>query len=257
MRGPPLPSVPLPRAGIRVAVACAALLGLLALGWLWLRDSPLVAVERVTVTGATGPDARRVRTALDQAARDMTTLHVRQGALRTAVRPFGRVASVRASPDFPHTLRIEVREHVAVGALGVGGERVAVAADGTVLRDAGTSGLPLLSARSAPAGERVTDRTLAGEVALLAAAPRALRSRVIRVGVGTRGLTAPLRDGPALLFGGPERLRAKWVAVTRVLADPTSAGAEYLDVRVPERPAAGGLAPLSITQGATSPSTTP
>ncbi len=243
MRGPPLPILPLPRAWIRVAVAGAAVAGLLALGWLWLRDSPLVAVERVTVTGATGSDAARVRAALDAAARDMTTLHVRPGVLRTAVEPFGRVASVHATADFPHGLRITVRERTAVGAIAAGGERVPVAADGTVVRDADAAGLPLLSARSAPAGDRVRDASVAREVAVLASAPRALRARVIRVGPGPRGLTVPLRDGPALFFGGAERLRAKWIAATRVLADPTSAGAEYLDLRLPERPAAGGLEP--------------
>ena len=30
-------------------------------GWLWFRDSSLVAVERVTVTGLSGPDARQIR----------------------------------------------------------------------------------------------------------------------------------------------------------------------------------------------------
>jgi cell division protein FtsQ len=54
-------------------------------------------------------------------------------------------------------------------------------------------------------------------------------------------MTAPLRNGPVLYFGGTERLRAKWIAASRVLADRSSAGATYLDLRLPERPAAGGL----------------
>jgi cell division protein FtsQ len=253
MPRPPLPSLPLPRPRVRTGIACAAVLGLLALGWLWLRDSPLVAVDRVTVTGATGRDAPRVRAALEDAARDMTTLHVRTGALRTAVEPYGRIASVQAKPDFPHGLRIEVRERAAVGALAAGDERVGIAADGTILRGQATSGLPLLSARSAPTGERVTDPALGREVALLAAAPPALRARVIRVGTGSRGLTVPLRDGPELFFGGPDRLRAKWIAAATVLADPSSSGATYVDVRLPERPAAGGLAPLEATSPATTP----
>jgi cell division protein FtsQ len=59
--------------------------------------------------------------------------------------------------------------------------------------------------------------------------------------VGPRGWTLPLRRGPTLYFGGSERLAAKWAATATVLADPTSNGATYLDVRLPERPAAGGL----------------
>jgi cell division protein FtsQ len=62
--------------------------------------------------------------------------------------------------------------------------------------------------------------------------------------VGDRGWTLPLRDGPTLYFGGSERLAAKWAAAAIVLANRTSAGATYLDLRLPERPAAGGLEPL-------------
>jgi hypothetical protein len=47
-----------------------------------------------------------------------------------------------------------------------------------------------------------------------------------------------MRTGPTLRFGAPRRVAAKWAAVTRVLADPTSGGASLLDVRLPERPAA-------------------
>jgi cell division protein FtsQ len=61
------------------------------------------------------------------------------------------------------------------------------------------------------------------------------------VAAGSRGWTAALRQGPMLVFGPAERLRAKWVAASRVLADRSSAGASYLDLRLPERPAAGGL----------------
>ncbi len=91
-------------------------------------------------------------------------------------------------------------------------------------------------------------------VALLAAAPPALRARVTGVDLGSHGLTAQLSNGPALYFGPAARLAAKWIAAARVLADYTSHGATYLDLRVPERPAAGGLAPVTT---ATTTTTTP
>jgi hypothetical protein len=40
-------------------------------------------------------------------------------------------------------------------------------------------------------------------------------------------------------FGDASRPHAKWLSLARVLADPSSAGASYVDVRLPERPAAG------------------
>ena len=47
----------------------------------WARDSSLVSVEHVTVTGVTADDAKRVRSALAATARTMTTLHVREDRL--------------------------------------------------------------------------------------------------------------------------------------------------------------------------------
>jgi cell division protein FtsQ len=225
----------------RAVLVVLVALVLAAGAWLWLRDSSLVAVRDVTVTGVSGPQAQRVRAALAVAARDMTTLHVRLDALRTAVEPYPVVRNLEARPDFPHGLRIVVHEHVAVGALVGPGRRLPVAADGTILRDTPADGLPAIAAARDPGTETVLDAQTKRFVAFLAAAPGALRTRVARVYLGPRGLTAPLTDGPVLYFGDSQRLAAKWAAATRVLADASSRGASYLDLRLPERPAAGGL----------------
>jgi cell division protein FtsQ len=237
-----LPLPPLPRRPpARVLGACAAMLALLAGGWLWLRDSSLVAVRQVSVAGLSGSDAPHVRAALQDAARDMTTLHIRNGQLATAVEPFPAVQGVEAHADFPHRLRIVVHEHVAVGAVAAGSGRMAVAADGTLLRGTTTAGLPVIDVPVAPGGDVLTDHRALRVVALLAAAPPALRAKLRRVYMGPRGLTAPLQNGPVLFFGGAERLSAKWTAAAVVLGSRTSAGATYIDLRLPERPAAGGL----------------
>jgi cell division protein FtsQ len=238
----PLPRPSLPRRPpARTVAGCVAVLALLGGGWLWLRDSSLVAVRQVSVSGLTGPDAPRVRAALQDAALDMTTLHVRASQLNTAVEPFPAVHAVEAHADFPHRLRIVVHEHAAVAAIAAGSQRLAVAADGTLLRDTPTRGLPVIAMSVSPGGDRLSDRGALHATALLAAAPTPLRAKIRRVYAGPRGLTAPLQNGPVLYFGGADRLRAKWTAATVVLADRSSAGATYVDVRLPERPAAGGL----------------
>jgi cell division protein FtsQ len=241
MRRPHVPPPRLRRPPLRAAVAFACVLAVLGGGWLWLRDSRLVAVERVTVSGVSGPDAPRVREALESAARDMTTLHVRAGELRTAVDPYPAVLAVKTDADFPHGLRIAVRERNAVGAVVAGEQRVPVAADGTLMRTTASAGLPEIAAKALPGGSHASDRGVRRAVAVLSAAPAAVRARVRRVYVGDRGWTLPLRDGPTLYFGGSDRLAAKWAAAAIVLADRTSAGATYLDLRLPERPAAGGI----------------
>jgi cell division protein FtsQ len=236
----PRRAVALPRPRRRVLAAVALAVLVLIGAWLWVRDSSLVEVREITVTGASGPQAARIRAALETAARDMTTLHVRLDALRTAVEPYPVVKSVEAHGDLPHRLDIVVHEHVPVAALVSAGGRVAVAADGTVLRDTPAAGLPVVEVRGGPGGGRLDERTR-DAVAVLAAAPPALRARVERLYLGRRGWTAPLAEGPVLYVGSAARLAAKWAATAVVLADAASAGATYVDVRIPERAAAGGV----------------
>jgi cell division protein FtsQ len=60
--------------------------------------------------------------------------------------------------------------------------------------------------------------------------------------VSQRNLIALLHDGPKLYFGGGGRRVAKWSAAARLLADSAARGATYVDLRLPERPVAGGVA---------------
>lgn len=221
---------------------------LLGVGFMWFRDSSFVGVEQVTITGAEGNQAEEIRAALRDAAEDMTTLHVREDALRAAVRQYPTVASVRAHADPPHRLRIEIRSRTPVAALDTGQRRIAVAGDGTVLTGAGTDGLPRVKVSAPPGGPRVRGDDAAALVALLAAAPTPLRTRAERAFLGPSGLTVVLREGPRLRFGRGDRLVAKWAAAARVLADDDARGASYLDLRLPERPAAGGLAAAPTEQ---------
>jgi cell division protein FtsQ len=225
----------------RTVLIVVALVVLLGGAWLWLRDSSLVSVHRVTVTGANGPDAPQIRSALVAAGRNMTTLDVHMDQLRTAVAPYPIVKDVRVSTQFPHGLKIRVIEQIPVGAISVGGRTIAVAGDGTLLHDVVPSAsLPMIPLRVAPGGPRLSDPAARAAVEVLGAAPYQLLARVSQVTtVAPHGLVAELRSGPSIYFGDATRLAAKWVAATAVLADSGSAGALYIDVTDPERPAAG------------------
>jgi cell division protein FtsQ len=79
-------------------------------------------------------------------------------------------------------------------------------------------------------------------VRVAAAAPAALRGRLEELERRKEdGLVVRLREGPELIFGDATRMQAKWTAAARVLADKAAAGASYVDLRLPGRPAAGGL----------------
>jgi cell division protein FtsQ len=225
----------------RTAAGALVVAGLLGGGWWWLRDSSLVAVTQVRIGGVRGPQRAQIESLLRSTARRMTTMDFDAGALRSAVAAFPVVASVRASTGFPHSVRIQVTERPPVATLLAGGQRTALAADGTALGAQLASGsLPTLTGSFAPIpGQRVTDGSLRAEVGVLGAAPGILARFVARVYEGAEGLTVAMRNGLLVYFGDSSRPHAKWLSLARVLADPSSAGARYVDVRVPERPAAG------------------
>ncbi len=213
-------------------------------GWLWLRDSSLVAVTAVRVTGATTSDESRIRSTLESAARDMTTLRVREDVLNDAVSQFPSVAGLKVEKDFPHRLTIEVLEHRPVAALEVGGRRTPVSGGGIVLTGVqADDDLPTIRRDQLP-GPRVDDPRTKAALAVAAEAPQQLLARSERLWWGPEGLTMDLRDGPPLVFGTRDDAAAKWAAAARVLAEPSAAGATYLDLRVPGRVAAGGLGPI-------------
>jgi cell division protein FtsQ len=227
----------------KATVVAATLLALVVLGamFLWLRDSSLVGVRQVDITGVSGSQADDIRGALTDAARHMTTLHVRKDVLRDAVQSYPVVRELHADADFPHRLRITVNSYDPIGSMELGGRSVAIARDGTVLDGTPTKGLTAIAATGSAAGTKITGTEATKLVRLLAAAPAPLRSRALRAYKGPNGLAVDLRDGPRLDFGDLAQVDAKWLAAAAVLADEDSRGASYVDVRLPERPVAGPL----------------
>jgi cell division protein FtsQ len=223
-----------------------ALVLLLAGGYqFWLRDSSLVAVDDVSVTGLTTKDAARVRATLTSAAHGMTTLHVRLDELQQAVAAYPVVRTLQVRTDFPHGMEIHVIEHRPAALVG----GLPVAGDGTILRGLPVEGrLPTIPAKGNMHGDRLSDPEALHAARVAGGAPAALRPRLDQVEMRSQdGIVVELREGPELIFGDATRVHEKWVAATRVLADPEAAGATYIDVRLPGRPAAGGLPATTLS----------
>ena len=159
---------------LRLAVGLVLVLALASGGWMWLRDSSLVAVRDVRITGVTASDGEQVKAALTSAALEMTTLHVQPQALKEATANLTSVGSLKVSSDFPHTLSIQVIERQPVAALATKGERrIPVTGDGFVLRGVTAErDLPSLVLDAAAVGPKLTDRR-----ALRRAEDRRRRSR--------------------------------------------------------------------------------
>ncbi len=171
----------------------------------------------------------------------MTTLDVQMSKLHRAVSPYPVVKDLDVSTQFPHGMKIRVVEQIPVAVITAGGRRIAVAGDGTLLRDVRASpSLPQVSVRALPHGSHLKDRGALAAVSVLGAAPYQLLTHVSGVTENpAHGLVVELRHGPELYFGDPTLLSSKWTAAAGVLADSGSAGASYIDVVDPERPAAG------------------
>jgi cell division protein FtsQ len=212
---------------------------LLTGGWLELRNSPLVSVRHVHIAGVQGVDARAIERALRGAAKGMSTMDVNRGALSAAVATYPQVREVHASTSFPHSMRITVTEQLPVATLLVGSERTAVAADGVVLGPAfASANLPVIRSSEFPS-RRVSEAQINSYLAILGAAPAPLGKLLSRVFTSAKGITVQTRSGMLIYFGDATRAHAKWLSFARVLIAQGSTGASYIDVRLPERPAAG------------------
>src|SRR5689334_10869886 len=124
----------LPRRPV-LAVGAVALVVFLWFAWGWFRDSSLVKVRHVEITGVSNsPDAAAIKRSLNRAALGMTTLDVNSGKLDRSVAGYPIVRAVSASGSFPSKIRITVHEYQPVAALTApDGQSVPVAFDGTLL----------------------------------------------------------------------------------------------------------------------------
>jgi cell division protein FtsQ len=229
---------------LRSMHALALVLALLAigwLGWLWYRGSAFVRVQRVTVTGLSGPDVPQIRDALSGAALEMTTLNVSISKLEATVSRYGYVQRLTVSGVGAHGLVIHVVEKVPVALVQIGSQSQIVDADGYVLPDTTTHGtLPTVALKTSPDGQAVTAPGARAAIAVLAAAPYALLSHVAgATSSGNHGVIVQMRNGPQIYFGPTAQLARKWTAAVAVLQNRDSAGATYIDVTDPLRPAAG------------------
>jgi cell division protein FtsQ len=240
-----------------LAAVVAAAFALLYYGW--FRDSSLVQVQEVTVVGLTGPDAPRVRRALKEAGLQQTTLHVNEDELRRAVEAEPSILALDATPDFPHRLRIDVTENHPVASIVIPGSgKVPLAGNGTLMP--GTkyeAPVPEIringvtrTGRDGTTAARLRDDRAAPLLRVAATAPPALLRRATTIERRRgEGIVVVMKNGPRVMFGDESQLPAKWRAAAGVLASPDARGASYVDVRLPQRPVAGGLKPQTPPPG--------
>jgi len=212
------------------------------------RETPMFAVQRIEVEGATPTVAVQVHEVLrSYDGRSLVAVDSAAVAHRVDALPAVRRSVVDRA--FPHTLRIDVILELPVAVLRRGPDSWLVSARGRVIAPVlrGTHGsLPRIWL---PSGTEIDVG------ALLSDEPGALAARSLAAFVGS-GFTSRiafvraldgqiklgLRGGLEVSLGAPTDLPLK-VAIARAilpsLAPPAEGGPDYLDLAVPERPVAG------------------
>jgi cell division protein FtsQ len=211
--------------------------------YLAARESPLFAVEKLEIRGASPRVAAEVRRALGPL--EGTSLLKLSGAdVERHLIGLPTVAAASYDRAFPHTLRIYVRAEQPLAVLRQGSAGWLVSASGRVMRDlphARRSTLPriwLAATASVSVGAVLADEQGRRAVNALAEL-RSMRlgTRPRDIVSGDRGLSLLLGTGIEVRLGEPANLRLKLAVARRIL--PLLTPPAYLDVTVPERAVAG------------------
>jgi cell division protein FtsQ len=239
------------RAKSRRLVARIAIIGSVVLiPWI-LFASPLLRVRSVEVTGARHTPSSDVAAAAELGPEDnLLLLSSDEVVERVGELPW--VSSVEVDRMLPGTVRIRIEERRPALVLSLGAARWTIDAHGRVL-DAGTTNpdLPVLAGvqvGTVSPGVDLKTAEATGAMRVWRLLPPNLRAEVDAIFAPTvERITVVLADGLQVRYGAPESMDAKNEVLRALLAQLKAEGsvADYVDIRVPARPAVSlGAPPL-------------
>jgi Cell division protein FtsQ len=129
-----------------------------------------------------------------------------------------------------------------VAQIGEGKRVILVGSDGRIVGTASgkkKNQLPVLPLKERPKADHVRGH-VREQVAILAAAPKALAHYIARTDYGRSGVDVEFTSGIEIRFGNAAGAEKKWKAAAAVLADPSVTMLSYVDVHAPTRPTTGG-----------------
>lgn len=228
-----------PGVGAKIIGGLLAFVALLAVLAIY---TPIAHPRDLQVDGATGLSASHIRAAIEEEASSQSTFRVSEDDLMAAVANYPEVAEIKIASHPPFRLDLTVVMRPPVGRVQIGGRTFTVAGDGTVLERANEAAVPKLDPSLGSLLMREGHLTGdGGALSVLSSAPDTLLEMIRTLRRGDAGLEVELQRGPRLIFGSADHAADKWAAATAVIADGAATRATYIDVRVPGRPAVGGI----------------
>lgn len=233
--------------GRTITLLFAALLAVVGLYTLALK-SPLFAVEKVEVRGATPALSRQIN-AVVKPFRGQSLVGLNKTRVEQAILAIPEVKSAQVDRAFPNTLRVVVAREHPVAVLRRGRDAWVIASSGKVvrtLRRGRGQELPRVWVPASVAvriGDPLTDSGTRAAIGVLVALQGPGHS-IRPTGVVARGgdLTLKLGSSTELRFGEASEVALKLVVAEKILpgiAAPPAGSIAYLDVSVPDR-AVGG-----------------
>ena len=232
----------------RAHIGGFALLAAAAAATLGARETSVVAVQSIEISGAPPQVAMHVRNAL-RPLKGASLLAIGAAELHARLDRLPDVAAVSYDRSFPHTLRVTVVPAHSIAMLRRGPGAWIVSSSGRVVRTAGPFAAPHLPRIWVPrqvdieVGSQLADADAVRAVTVLGVARRLGFAERVRTVRAEHELTFVLDSGLELRFGDETDFRAKLVVARAIL--PQADGADYLDVSAPERPVAGGNSQVS------------
>ncbi len=245
------------RTRLRLVIGLVAMIALAAAAFALVR-SPLLSVDRVTVTGAEHSDPAAVLARFDVVP-GTPMVSVDADAVEAALRADPWVAKARVVVSWSGSVDVEVTEHVPVAAVMTAGGYAYVTRGGAVVEMLDDpTGLALIAAD-------VPETVRPGTTILAAATLGALEfidwlpddvARVTVVSIDEAGQLTATVDDLTVRLGRAREMQSKALALIALIGHGLSPGS-YVDITAPRRPAVANPQPEVEDEGETPPEVPP
>ncbi|OPC83303.1 hypothetical protein B4N89_22285 [Embleya scabrispora] len=215
---------------LRPLLVVVVLVVLAGAGWAIVYHSPLLDARTVSVGGPVVlPKDQVAKVAAVPVGEPLAGIDL--GAIRARVAAIPRVASVHVERDWPHTVRITVRERATALVVPDADRYAEIDKDGVRFGtvDAAPAGVPIVKVDA----NTVSRETLRGVVQVVSALPPPVAQRVRDITARTRDdIVLVLDKGETVSWGGAEASDRKALVLAVLLTRP----AKFYDVSAPDAP---------------------